>query len=108
MSGVKDYSVIASGYLAVDKILVAGGGAGPGGVLHGVELISNGTNTCNVIVYHGTSAISGNEVAGLVIAATTAAPTNIIFNNPIACPDGIFVHPTGTGVNCIIYYSLGA
>lgn len=108
MSKLKEFSVVSSGFITSDKQLVAGGGSGPGGMLHGVELISNGTNACQVVVYHGTAATAGNELTGLVVAANTKAPASIIYTDPIAVPDGIFVHPTGTGVTCIVYYSLGA
>ena len=108
MPGIREYSVKSSGFITTDKQLVAGGGSGPGGVLHGIELISDGTHTCNVVIYHGTAATTGNELAGLVVAASTTQPASIVYNNPITAPDGLFVHPTGTGVTCIVYYSVGS
>lgn len=110
MGSIRDYSVVSTGLLAATagKTVVAGGGNGPGGVCHGVFGISDGTNTCVITVYHGTAATSGNEVIKISIPATTVPPQSIIFNNPVACPDGIFIVITGTGAQGMVFYSLGA
>lgn len=110
------YSVISSGYInaATKQVVATGtgggqtGGGAPGAVLHGLFLISDGTNTCSCVLYHGSAATGGNELASLAIAASTKAPQSIIFNNPIACPDGLYLTTSGTGVNAIVYYSLGS
>ncbi len=110
MAGVKDYSVVSSGFIGATtgKVVYAGGAANGGPVSHGLFAISDGTNTCVVTLYHGGAATAGNEIAKLSIAASITAPQNIIFNNPIVCPDGLFIVVTGTGANAITYYSLGA
>lgn len=109
-----NYSVNSSGLVGATAgaALVAPpsgavGAVGPGGALHGVLAISDGTNTCVVTVYHGVAATAGNEVAKLSIPATTVAPQSLIFNNPIKCSDGIFYVITGTGAKGLFYYSIG-
>ena len=110
MAGVRDYSVISSGFIsATAGASVYSGGAGFGGpVCHGLFAISDGTNTCVVTLYHGSAATSGNEIAKLSIPASTTPPQSIIFNNPIPCPDGLFIVVTGTGAKGIVYYSAGS
>lgn len=107
MGNLRDYSVKASGFIGVTAgVQQVAAIVGP--VLHGVYIISNGTNASTITVYHGTAATAGNELVQLSIPATTVPPQTVIFHNPIACPDGIFVVTTGVGSNSIIYYSVGA
>lgn len=106
--------VTSSGYLSATTQVVAGSGAngansttGPGGYIHGIELIPDGTNASAVIVYNSDAATSGLEVGSLAVGVTTVTPQNIIFNNPICCPKGIRAVLSGTGGKVIIYYSIG-
>lgn len=110
MASIKDYSVISSGLIAATAgaNVYSGGPVGGGPVCHGLFAISDATNTCVVTLYHGTAVISGNELAKLSIPASTAPPQFIIFNNPIACPDGLFIVVTGTGAKGMVYYSAGS
>lgn len=75
---------------------------------HGGYAMSDGTNTCVVVVYHGVAATAGNEIDNFSIPASTLPPQKNELNVPIECPDGIFVVVTGTGAKGNIQYSLGA
>lgn len=106
------YQVKSSGYKTADAIIVAAsagttGGGGPEGNVHAVQLLSDASNACSVIIYDATSAVAGREIAVLSIPASTTAPTNIVFNNPAKCHNGIYADVTGTGATYIIHYSLG-
>lgn len=106
------YQVKSSGYKTADAVIVPGsqgatGGGGPEGNLHAVQLLSDASNACSVIIYDGVAAVAGKEVAVLSIAASTTAPTNIVFNNPVQCSNGIYADVTGTGATYIVHYSLG-
>lgn len=78
-----------------------------GAYLHGVMLISDGTNTASLIIYDNATAASGLVLAKIAIPATTAGPTYVTFNNPVSANKGIFADVTGTGAAYIVYYSQG-
>lgn len=78
-----------------------------GAYLHGVMLISDGTNTASITIYDNATAASGLVLAKISIAATTAAPTYVTFNNPVSANKGIFADVSGTGANYIVYFSQG-
>lgn len=95
--------VTSSGLKSADAAISA-----VGGYVHGVYLISDATNACNVIIYDSPVANSGALVlAKLSIPATTTAPQFITFNNPVSANTGIYADVTGTGANYIVYYSQG-
>lgn len=95
--------VTSSGLLSADAAITA-----VGGYLHGVLLISDGTNTASIVIYDTPVANTGALVlAKLSIPATTVAPQYITFNNPISGNKGIYADVTGTGANYIVYYSQG-
>lgn len=106
--------VTSSGYLTSTTQVVTGSGAtgasattGPGGFLHGVTLLSDGSNACTAVIYNSSTNTSGQEVATLSVPASTATPYTITFNNPVSCPKGIRAVLAGTGVTAIVYYSQG-
>jgi hypothetical protein len=68
-----------------------------------IQLISDGTNACNLQVYDGTSA-SGVMIASLKIPATTVAPEILQLNIPVCANRGIFTAGSGTGSSFIIHY----
>lgn len=104
----------SSGYKTATAQIVSGkndignNSAAPGGFLHSIQLIPDGTNACTVTAYNSQSNTSGQELAFLSIAASTAAPTSITFNTPVLCDRGIRVVLSGSGTpSYIVIYSLG-
>lgn len=75
---------------------------------HGGYAISDGTNTAVVTVYHGIAATVGNEIDRFSIGVTTPAPQKTSLDDPVECPDGIFIVVTGTGAKANVRYSLGS
>lgn len=73
--------------------------------LTAVELISDGTNACNIQVYDGISAAAPAVLlADIHIPASTVAPTVITFNTPVYCNRGIFTVLTGTDATFLLHY----
>lgn len=107
------YNVISSGY-QTSTVQISPGTTGtgvnngPGGMLHSVQLLPDGTNASSVVIYNGTSNTAGQEVAVLSIAANTTAPQQIVFNNPVVCQKGIRAVLAGTGGTVVVGYSVGA
>lgn len=104
-----DYNIKASGEIAATAGSQVAGGSPtkPGTCYHGSYAKSDGTNTCVVTVYHGNAATAGTEIDYYSIPASTAAPQKNILNQPVSCPNGIFIVITGTGAKANVYYSLG-
>jgi len=98
----KHQPVTSSGLKSADAAISA-----IGAYLHGVYLISDATNACNVVIYDNASTNSGTVLAKLSIPASTTAPQFITFNNPVSANAGIYADVTGTGANYIVYYSQG-
>ncbi len=101
------YNVKSSGYLVATTQVVSGTKPAPGGQLHAVQLLPNGTDACSVVIYNSTSNTAGTEVAVLSIAALGTTPQSIVLNCPIDCPGGIRAVLGGTGT-FIVDYSLGS
>lgn len=80
------------------------------GLLHGVALLGDGTNACNVKVYDS----ENNSLGGKKLLATLSLPaagtTDIsqIFNFAVVVNRGIYCDVTGTGASYFIYYTLGS
>lgn len=78
------------------------------GILHtgptrvaAVQIITDGTNPADVILYDNTSA-AGVKVFEGGVAGTTRS---MLFDlpRPVKCKNGIYLDITGTGASCIVY-----
>lgn len=78
--------------------------ARPGRLL-GVELIGDGTNACNVIIYDHASAASGKVLAKLALPASGICYVDAQCD--VVCNNGIYADVTGTGAAYIVHYALG-
>lgn len=76
--------------------------------LHGVVLENDGTNASSIIVYDNASAASGTVLVKVLLpASSTTLSLPVLFNNPIAAQNGIYVDVTGTGAAYTVYFSPG-
>jgi type II secretory pathway component PulL len=75
--------------------------------LLGVELIGDGTNACNVILYDNTSA-AGTAVAKLALPASgiTYCDAHIPVSG-VSCDKGLYADVTGTGAGYIVHFAIG-
>lgn len=73
--------------------------------LHGVTLISNGSDAATIVLHNNASAASGTVVAKLQSPASLIATTSIHFPEPVVCKEGIYANVTTAAF--IVYYSVG-
>lgn len=79
------------------------------GLLHGVALLGDGTNACNVKVYDS----ENNTTSGKKLLATVSLPASsitdetLIFNFGVVVNRGIYCDVSGTGASYYVYYTLG-
>ena len=87
-----------SGVKAVDAVILA-----VRGYFHGIEIITDGTNSANVIVYDNATTAAGT----IVFQGTVEGASNfggVLFIDPVEMMNGIYINMTGTGMSYIVYY----
>ena len=78
------------------------------GILHNgntrvvaVQVITDGTNPADVILYDNTSAAGTKVFEGGCAGADRSQLYD--FSMPVKCKNGIYLDITGTGASCIVY-----
>ena len=73
--------------------------------VNSVELFSNGTDACSVVLYDNASAASGTVLAQVTIGAASLKTTEqVVFMNPVRAQNGIYADVTGAGAKYIVHY----
>lgn len=72
-----------------------------------VELKSDGTNACSLVIYDGTSS-AGVALLSVAIPASTVLAEIIHIDTPVYANNGIFSVLTGTGATFLLHYMPGA
>lgn len=92
-------SSISSGLKTADAQIATGVNR-----VNSVELFSDGTNACSVVLYDNTAA-SGTVLAKVTIGAASLKTTEqVVFMNPVRAENGIYADVTGTGAGYIVHY----
>lgn len=73
--------------------------------IHAITL-NPGTTASSAILYDNASAASGT-VAFKIVGAANDTSCHAHLDVPVACQNGIYLDISGTGADCVIYYSLG-
>lgn len=92
-------SSISSGLKTADALIATGVNR-----VNSVELFSDGTNACSVVLYDNTAG-SGTVLAKVTIGAASLKTTEqVVFMNPVRAENGIYADVTGTGAGYIVHY----
>ncbi len=89
-----------SGKLAADAVVLT-----VKAYFHGIEIITDGTNSAKVIVYDMATAAPGT----IIFEGTVPGTSNfggVLFIQPVEMTKGIYVDMTGTGMSYIVYYKI--
>lgn len=93
-------SSISSGLKSADAAIAVGVNR-----VNSVELFSNGTDACSVVLYDNSAAASGTVLAKVTIGAASLKTTEqVVFMNPVRAENGIYADVTGTGAGYIVHY----
>lgn len=74
--------------------------------LHGLFVLTDGTNAATVVLYDNASAASGTELAKYVVPGASLSGY-VHFDCPVGASKGIYADVSGTGANYIVHYAIG-
>lgn len=75
--------------------------------LTALTLISDGTNTCSVIIYDNATTASGTVLAKALLVGAAEGTAHLHFDAPVQASHGLYADVTGTGAGYIVYFQQG-